>query len=232
MKKSVFLLMTIFFLIPMNMINAKNEGYEVVSKLPYEKIILYAKEVDGLYRDFKLDFKGETYFRPYWINVTNPAYPPNLFYEELNNDRDKELIVILTTGYGTGIKEEEIYVYRYNNGVTEVLVDNPLAIIHKNVKTNLTTEKAEIILGDKVFTVDTKSIKPSHLFEDIYFGNIIDYEVMNKKLMVSVSGQITPAMFIGDMIISNEYQDEMYQAATIEFITDMNKNPFYGPVEN
>lgn len=234
MKKYVFLIVYISFLVPISMISAKDEGYKVVSELPGEKIILYAKEKDGSYRDFKLVFKDGAYSKPFWTNVTNPTYAPKLSYEDLNNDGNKELIIILTTGTGTGVLNKEVHVFDYRDeyGLTEVLVDNPLAIIHKNVKTKLTTEKAELILGNKVFTVDTKSIKPSHLFEEVYFGNIIDYEVINNKLMVRVSGQITPETFVGDIIITYEYRDEMYQAKTIEFITDMSKNPFYGPVKN
>lgn len=224
----------IFFAVPINSINAKDDGYKVVSELPNENIVLYAKEMDGLYRDFKLVFKGGTYTKSFWINDTNPTYAPKLFYEDLNNDGNKELIIILTTGYGTGVLIKEVYVFEYQDkyGLTEVLVDNPLEIIQKNVKTKLTAKKAEIILEDKVFTIDTKSLKPAHLFDDVYFGNIIDYEVINKKLMVRISGQITPAMFGGDIIITYEYRDGMYQAKSIEFITDMSKNPFYGPVEN
>ncbi|MFJ7755920.1 hypothetical protein ACQKGI_22025 [Peribacillus muralis] len=232
MKRYVFLLLVfIFFLVPKS-ISATNEGYEVVTKLPNENIVLYAKKMNGSYRDFKLDFKGETYIRPFWISDTNPTYPPKLLYEDINKDGTKELIMTLTKGYGSGALNEEVYVYRYKNGLIDVIVDNPLAIIYKNVKTKLTTEKAEIILGDKVSIVDTKSIEPSHLFEDIGFGSIIDYEVINNNLMVRVSGQITPAMFAGDIIITYEYRDKMYQAKAIEFITDINKNPFYGPLKH
>ncbi|MEH7451208.1 hypothetical protein [Gottfriedia acidiceleris] len=113
------------------------------------------------------------------------------------------------------------------------LVDNPIAIIYKNVKTKLTLEKAEVIIGDKISIVDTKSIEPSHLFEDIAFGSITDYEVMKNQLMVRISGQITPAMFAGDIIIVFEYRDKMYQAKTIELIPYYlnDKNPFYGPTK-
>lgn len=227
----ILLLVFILFFVPKS-VSATNEGYEMVTKLPREDIVLYAKKMNGLYRDFKIDFKGETYFRPFWINDTNPTYAPKLFYEDINEDGKKELIITLTKGYGSGVLDEEVYVYRYTNGLIDVIVDNPLAIIYKNVKTKLTIEKAEIILGDKVTIIDIKSIKPSHLFQDIGFGSIIDYEVINKKLMVRVSGQITPAMFVGDIIITYEYRDKMYQAKTIEFITDINKNPFYGPVKH
>ncbi|MBY0149451.1 hypothetical protein [Neobacillus niacini] len=49
------------------------------------------------------------------------------------------------------------------------------------------------------------------MLEDIIW-TIIDYEVINKNLMVRVSGQITPAMSVGDIIITYEYRDKMYQA--------------------
>jgi hypothetical protein len=209
--------------------NAEAEEYKVVSELPKENITLYAKQKNGLFQDFKFHFKGETYFRPFWMNVTNPTYAPKLFYEDINQDEKKELIVTLTKGYGSGALDEEVYVYRYTNGLIDILVDNPLAIIYKNVKTKLTTEKAEIIVGDKVSIVDTKSIDPSHLFEDIGFGSLIDYEVINNNLMVRISGQITPAMFIGDIVIVYEYRNRMYQAKTIDFIAEIDKNPFYGP---
>lgn len=232
MKKYLILVLVfILFVVPKG-VSANNEGYKVVSKLTKEDIVLYAKEMNGLYRDFKIDFKGQTYFRPFWMNVTNPTYAPKLFYEDINQDGKKELVITLTKGYGSGALDEEVYVYRYTNGLIDVLVDNPLAIIYKNVKTTLTTEKAEIIVGDKVSIVDTKSIDPSHLFKDIGFGSVIEYEVINKNLMVRVSGQITPAMSVGDIIITYEYRDKMYQAKAIEFITDINKNPFYGPVKH
>lgn len=144
----------------------------------------------------------------------------------------KELIITLTKGYGSGALDEEVYVYRYTNELIDIIVDNPLTIIYKNVKTKLTNEKADIISGDKAIIIDIKSIEPSHFFEDIGFGSIFDYEVINKNLMVRVRGQITPAMFVGDIIITYEYRDKMYQAKTIEFITDINKNPFYGPVKH
>jgi len=174
-----------------------------------------------------------------WTVITNTIDKSDYYiiilghrYGSLAEDGTKELIITLTKGYGSGVLDEEVYVYRYANGLIDVIVDNPLAIIYKNVKTKLTTEKAEIILGDKVYVVDTKSIEPSHLFEDISFGSIIDYEVINKNLMVRVSGQVSPAMFVGDIIITYEYRDKMYQAKAIEFITDINKNPFYGPVKH
>lgn len=212
-------------------IDAKIEGYEIVSRNNKENITLYGKKINGLYRGFKIDFKGGVYTKTFWNSETNPAYAPQIFYTDINKDQKAELIVTLTKGYGTGVLLEDVHVFHtIDNRLTEVIVDNPLAIIYKNVKTELSNEEAEVRVGDKVYKADITpfEIKPENLFDDIGFGSIIDYEVINNNLMVRVSGQITPAMFIGDIIITYEYRDKMYQAKAIEFLSDINKNPFYG----
>ena len=145
--------------------------------------------MNGLFRDFKINFKGGLYSRPFWISETNPTYAPQIIYEDINKDQKKELIIILTKGYGTGVLWE------------------------------LTEREAEIIVGDKECKVDisTLKIKPENLFADIGFRSIIDYEISDNQLIVSVAGQISPASFVGNIVIVYEYKDKMYQAKSIEF---------------
>ena len=203
----------------LNKAEATIEDYTVISKSDKDDITIYAKKMGELYRYFKIDFKGETYFRPYWMNDTNITYAPKIIYEDINKDSKKELIIILTKGYGTGILDQDVYVYNYTNGLVDVLVDNPLAIIYKNAKTNLSTENAEIRVGDKVHKVDITplQIKSTNLFEDIAFGGVIKYEVIDHQLIATISGQISPASFVGEIVITYEYRDNMYQAKSIEF---------------
>lgn len=74
MKKYIILVLVFIFFVVPKTLSATKEVYEVVTKLS-EDIVLYAKKTnEDLYRDFKLDFKGETYFIPFGINVTNPTY--------------------------------------------------------------------------------------------------------------------------------------------------------------
>ncbi|MGE8082022.1 hypothetical protein [Peribacillus loiseleuriae] len=218
MKRYIIFIMAFLLVIAPNKAEAVIEGYDVVSKLSKENITLYAKKMNGLYQDFKINFMGEVYSRPFWINVTNPTYAPQIYYEDINKDEKKELIIILNRGYGTGALEE-VYVYRYTNGLIDVLVDNPMAIIYKNVKTKLSIEKAEVRVSDKVYIVDITplEIQPTNLFENIGFGSIIKYEVKDHQLIAKISGQISPAGYIGEIIIVYEYRDKMYQAKSIEF---------------
>jgi hypothetical protein len=84
-----------------------------------------------------------------------------------------------------------------------VIVDILLAIIHKNVKIKLTPEKAEVIVGDNKCTVEITplEIKHENLFDVKGFGSIIDYEVRDNQLIVSIAGQISPASFVGNIVI-------------------------------
>ncbi|MED4018802.1 hypothetical protein [Sutcliffiella cohnii] len=222
MKTFFGLLLAIILMINPILAGAEFEGYEVVSTNDKENITLYAKKINGLFRDFKINFKGGIYSRPFWIGETNPTYAPQIIYKDINKDQNKELIIILTKGYGTGVLWEDVYVFNTSNNrldINEVILDNPLVIIHKNVKTKLTAEKAEVIVGNTKCTIDITSleIKPDNLFNDIGFGSIIDYDVRDNQLIVCVAGQISPASFVGSIVIVYEYRDKMYQAKSIEF---------------
>lgn len=167
--------------------------------------------------------------RPYWINTTSPTWSPQIIYEDINKDGKNELIIILTKGTGTGILEREVHVFHIQNKrigkvlvevPVEVLVDDPIAIVLKNVKTELLPNKAIINIGKKKYVIDTKPLKidTEHLFPDIYFGNLINFEINDHQLIAKIGGQISPAGgSIGDIQITYMFKDKMYQAKSIEY---------------
>jgi hypothetical protein len=93
------------------------------------------------------------------MNATNPTYAPQIYYEDINKDEKKELIIILTKGYGTGVLDQEVNVFHIEyNPFGEVLVDNPLAVVLKNAKTRLTPTEAKISIEDKHYVVDIRPV--------------------------------------------------------------------------
>ncbi|PKG25249.1 hypothetical protein [Niallia nealsonii] len=229
MKKYIILALTILLTVSPIKVEAKIVGYDVVAQSNKENITLYAKELDGLYRDFKIKFKWGILSRPFWINDTSPTWSPKIIYENINQCDKQELIIILTKGYGTGVLEQEAHIFHIEKKEigkaivdvpVEVLIDNPLAIIMKNVRTQLTPDKAKISIGDKHFTVDIKplGIQSEHLFRDISFNNIIKFEIKDNQFIAKIGGQISPVGgFIGEVVIVYEYQDNMYQSKSIKF---------------
>lgn len=207
-------------------ISVQNETDEKpVGKLPEANVTLYAIERDGHLEKFKLQANGGIQYFPDWINVSNEAYSPKLFYNDINQDGKKELVVVLTRGYGTGVLEQNVHVLqkiKTNIGeiYREVIVDNPIAIINKNVKTKLTKSEAIITIGNKktVIKIDKLGINPKNLFSDIYMGNIVRYDVLNNELIAIIGAQISPADYIGNFQITYTFKDKMYQLKKIEFI--------------
>lgn len=220
MRKFLVIALIVCLLINPYKTNAAGNGYEVVVKINNENITLYAKNKDEFYQDFKIDFKGTLYSRPFWINVTNPTYAPQIYYEDINKDQKKELIIILTKDYGTGVLEQEVNVFHIDsNRFGEVLVDNPMAIVNKNIRSSLSQSKAEITIGKKHYVINVKELEliPETIFDEINFGSIIKYEVKNNKLIATLHPQFSPGAFVGSVIITYEYRDKMYQAKSIDF---------------
>ncbi|PYF07880.1 hypothetical protein [Ureibacillus chungkukjangi] len=229
MKKVLILIITISLFAVLTKVNATINEYEEIAKSDKVGVTIYAKMMNGLYIDFKIDFQGNILSKPYWMNTTNPTWFPEIIYEDINRDGKKELIIILTKSTGTGVLEREVHVFQIQQQrfdkmqidvPVEVLVENPIAILLKSVKTELTPNQASVSIGDKKYTIDIKplGIKPKHLFGDIYFGNIINFEIKDNKLIAIIGGQISPAGgYIGDIQIIYKYKDRMYQAESIEF---------------
>jgi len=205
-------------------------AYDEIAKSEKGDIILYATKmnVNDVYTDFKIDVKGVIMSRPFWINTTSPAWLPEIISEDINGDGKQELIIILTRGTGTGIIEREVHVFDIQNqrlgkmffeGPVEVLVDNPIAIVLKNVKTKLSADKATVSIGEENYTIDIKSlgIQPEVLFTDIYFGNSINFEIKDNQLVAKVGGIISPSGYIGSIQITYMFKDNMYQAKSIDF---------------
>ena len=230
MKKIlVFIIAISLFTVISKAIATPNDTFEI-AKSDNVGVTIYAKKLSGLYRDFKIDFQGNILSKPYWINTTNPTWSPEIFYVDISQDGKKELIIILTKGTGTGVLDREVHVFQMQKRKSnktqglipvEVPVDEPLAILIKNVKTKLTSHKARISIGDKEYTIDIKplGIQPGHLFDEVYFGNLINFEIKDNQLIAKLGGQISPAGgYIGDIQITYIFKDNMYKAKSIEFI--------------
>lgn len=230
MKKVIILIIAISLLAVLSKAIATTNDYDEIAKSDKVGVTIYAKKMNGLYTDFKIDFQGSLFSKPYWINTTSPTWSPEIIYEDISQDGKKELVIILTKGTGTGVLEREVHVFQMQQRKSEktqsvmpveVPVDDPIAILLKNVKTEITPNKAIVSIGDKKYTIDIKplGIQPEHLFDDIYFGNLINFEIKNNQLIAKLGGQISPVGgYVGDIQITYIFKDKIYQAKSIEFI--------------
>jgi hypothetical protein len=174
--------------------------------------------------NFRLDVNGGTKYFPYWRNVANETYAPQLFYQDINTDGKKDLIIILTQAYGTGILAQNVHVLHQtqtNLGETyrEIIVDDPRTILLRNVKTKLTKSEAIISIRNREekYNIEKFVIGPGGLFSNIVTDNLISIEVIGSQLTAKMGCQIGPGIFIGSFFITYEYQDHFYQMKEIKF---------------
>jgi len=198
-----------------NSVYIKNGQKIVVSDLPEADARLYPfSETDGSYKGFILEIKGERkYFD--WESVVNPTYAPEMLHGDINNDGKNELIVILTTGTGTGFHVEKIHVIDPDNFI-EYEVINPLDIINQNVETSIIHEDGRVTIALKIngevfnAAFDENYVSNNNWSEDIIFKNIIKYSVEDSKLTAIIPAQVSPTVFIGDIVITYKLENNKY----------------------
>jgi hypothetical protein len=194
---------------------------KLVAYIPYYNIRLYYVKDDkdfGMYKGFILQINGgKKYFR--WENVNNnPAYAPQLTLDDLDKDGKEELIIQLCKGYGTGVFDGEVHVIRQES-FDEVLVENPIIILHKNeITLREFPEYFEVILKHKKIMINKKGrLTPPYSKGGIGWGNDnTRYEVKNDTLFarVPLGIGVTSA---GEFVVKYKFKDDILQMEIIDF---------------
>ncbi|BBB92660.1 MAG TPA: copper amine oxidase N-terminal domain-containing protein [Methylomusa anaerophila] len=193
--------------------------YFVSNQAEAEAKLYPFQNINGMYRGFILEVKGERkYFA--WENVTNPTYAPELLFADINQDSEKELIILLTTGTGTGVHKEDIHVI--NPGMlTEIAVESPADIVKQNINTKMQSDGdnmvIQIITGGKETTIIKEKEYSCSWFNNVAFGSICHYEVINNKLIVRIPAQVSPGSFVGEIQATYIFENGKYRANTINF---------------
>jgi len=192
-----------------------------VAGVPEAEALLYPfQEISGMYDGFILEVKeNRQYFA--WENVVNPTYAPQLLFYDINQDGEKELIIILTTGTGTGVHQEAIHVINTST-FAEIDVEDPADIVKQNVNTiielNGDNVAIKIITGDKETMIQKEKGDDGFWFDNVGFSNNYHYEVVNNELIVNIRAQVSPGMFVGAIQAAYVFDDGKYKAKSINFI--------------
>lgn len=187
---------------------------EVVAMLKKAKATLYATKREGHLEKFRLEMDEGIRWFPYWRSTDAPAFGPRLFFEDINQDGKEELVIVLTTGHGTGITITEAHVLqktKTNIGeiYEEELIDNPEVIINKNVRTKkISNDQVEITIGQK---------KTNDTFYEYLKQEQIDFSVYKNNLVAYISGHISPPTE-GGILITYQFKDNVYQSKKIEYL--------------
>ena len=142
------------------------------------------------------------------------------FFNDINQDGEKELIILLTTSTGTGVHQEEIHVINPNNFL-EVDIENPFNVIEQRVNTKIMEDGKnvviKIVVNNKETIINMKKEYAVEWFDYVYFAHVIHYQIIDNKLIAEVAAQVSVAGFVGEIEISYMFDDNKYKANTIEF---------------
>ena len=206
--------------------NSKNQV--LLSEIPNEEIYaLDSDEGKSVYEDILLNVKGKKK-RFNWIVDSGLSFRPELILTDINNDGKKELVIIITTGHGTGINTQEVHIFKEET-LEEIKVQNPFDIISKNVKTKVYKDensvKVYININGKESVISSKKL--NELYNDqnnkknfgdtLFFRDFLIYEVYNEKLKAIVGGDIFFWNYLVNIKIDYKFESNMLVVDKIYF---------------
>lgn len=191
-----------------NIIVRPEGGVEIVET---DKVTLIANNVtDDMYEGIIVQTQDKINAFP-WVNVTNPSYVPTVNIADVNNDGKDEIIIILTTGYGTGVLQQDIHVLNMGD-LSEINIQNPMEEINKNVSSTITENEGKVNVTVKWNgkIIEKSNYNPDYAgiwFDEVSFGSHIRYDIIDNKIIANVSGAISPAGF--PITVFMEYNSDL-----------------------
>lgn len=187
----------------------------LVGEIKGENIKLYSnKKSNGMYENLKLVVNDKV-LNTSWRQCENREI--KLYYQDINNDNAKEVIIILCEGAGTGVDYEKIHVLN-SDTLKEIDVENPKNIINEKVKSDILDENIEITINDEKTQVPKPKLEYfHHLYEQPGYGGIEKYDIVNNQIEAEIGVQVAPAVYIGSIIISYGFKDNLFSDESVKF---------------
>lgn len=237
----------IFFLMPIFMANFINIApiaatYKALDEDPWnvkngklisswleENIYLYAmdwkraEEKVGVYKEIVLSVKGHERYFSCWQVTTNPVWKPTFDLSDINNDGKKELIVISTSGYGTGAFEQNVHVFRFDKkgSLYDIYVTDPFEGRYQYVKGTLTNKDGivtvTINIKGKDYIMKAKESGFGFVGEHVGFGSIIRYAVIDNKLTVKMGVSIGYTAGCGYIVMDYVFENKRLTINNVNF---------------
>lgn len=213
----------------------KVDQYKLLVALPDNNIYLYAMdwkkseiEHTGVYKNILLDLNSKKrHF--HWTIDTNPAFKPQLILSDINKDGVKELIVIITSASGTGVNIQQIFIFNPYT-FSEVFALDPLKVIAQNVNTQITKNNGnvniKINVKGNIFTTIARESAAGLWADDVIFGNHINYDVKNNKIIAKIGAQVSVSLYVGKIIIDYAFKNKNMEVTRIVFKKFENQNVF------
>lgn len=200
----------------------------IISDVWYENVFLIADKVDSMAtKNFTVQVGGgvdsvggELFYNfPNWYNA---KFGPKLFYEDINGDGLKDVIVVLISGAGSGVSTKEIHVLNQvrdpNTRYEEVPVESINDAVKRLVKMERKGDEITVLIGKKKYVVDYLKFGYQYSDSTPGVGSIEDYKPENGVLFGFTTVFITiPEAGIGSLKVKYGWDGKMYKAKSVTF---------------
>ncbi|MGE4484117.1 MAG: hypothetical protein AB7C97_03265 [Oscillospiraceae bacterium] len=202
------------------------ESSILLASLPDDNIYIYGDKNSlgspgGPYEGLCLSINGVCkYFG--WENIAKESFLPELSLEDLNGDGQNELVIILTTGEGTGVNIKDIHVINPES-FEETAVENPLDIISQNVFSSIVHENGAVLItitvnGQRSLITLDENYAWGWAEDKAVFGSIVTYAADGSEFKASVPVQVSCTVFIGEIDITYAFDGNKYVMDAIKYV--------------
>ncbi|CAI6080574.1 hypothetical protein PAECIP112173_02932 [Paenibacillus sp. JJ-100] len=146
-----------------------------------------------------------------WSNVTNPSFYPQISVVDLNEEGKEEVVIVLTKGTGTGIRDSEVHVLQTD--FTEIPVSNPIKFVQDHIQIDLKTDKEKEVREYTVMDNTQKHVfkfnesDANQWYDQPTFRNILRFGTRDQGLMAEIPIQISEGNYLGDAVVRYELVD-------------------------
>jgi len=174
------------------------------------------KTNEGTYDHLRIETAAFSRSMPGY-NVTNPTYAPQIFQEDVNGDGNHEIVVILTTGYGTGVYRSDVVVY--NSKGDRIPVEDADTAFLKQFSGSFTGQGLSLNVYGQSYQVPYALILTDrqHLNARPQIGSIMQFSAADGVLTATTAVQISPAEFLGDLTFTYSFKNGQLQAGDATF---------------
>lgn len=150
-------------------------------------------------------------------NVTNPSYEPQIITQDLTGDGHEEIVIILTTGYGTGVYQSNVLVY--NAEGTPIVVEDAETSFLKQFSGKFNAKGLDLTVQGSHFAIPWENIMSGkeHAFDQPGIGSIMQYAVEEGVLTATTAVQVSPSEFVGDLKLKYSLKNGLLQAGDLSF---------------
>lgn len=192
----------------------------IISDVWYENIFLIADKVDNMAtKNFTVQVGELLYNFPNWYN---DKFAPTLFYEDINGDGLKDVIVELISGAGSGISTKEIHVLNQvhdpNRRYEEVPIESINDAVKRLVKMERQGDEITVLIGKEKYVVDYLKFGYQYSDNPPGFGAWEEYKPENGILYGYTTVFVTiPEAGIGSLKVKYDWDGKMYKAESVTF---------------